>query len=393
MKKHSIFWFYFGTLISSVGSFSFNICLVAFMVKVGFDLFHVSLILGLQRLVPILVAGLVGHRTDDLPPRLTVVASELGAAIATLGILWSWSHGHSGYWLLVAFSLIKTCIVTFQVGSRAKITKLLSDSTYASNASHAIWFNKATQGATLFAGLCAWPIVMYLNFETAIWFDLITFALNGLIIFLLPINDVKAPETIMEKQSIFSKFSEFYRHNSRAARLDLLLAISMMGTTSFTARLAGDDQTWMAVFIGGYGASVWLSGFIERSQILKQYRSLLFWIGLGLSYALVGMFSGQGLLTLGFVLCKDTFYWLLLHRISSHIQADTPQSIMGAVTSARMTQMVIVLATGELLVGFWSKTFPIFLDGGWRAVFCLAVAVLMMMPKYQAEEKHGYAKL
>ena len=75
--------FYSGTLISSIGSYVFNICLIAFMAKAGFDLFHVSLILGLQRLVPILITGVLGQYTDRVSPRQAVVALELGAAVAS----------------------------------------------------------------------------------------------------------------------------------------------------------------------------------------------------------------------------------------------------------------------------------------------------------------------
>lgn len=56
--------FYLGTLVSSVGSFTFNVCLVAFMVRARFDLFHVSLILGLQRLIPVVVTGALGYMSE-----------------------------------------------------------------------------------------------------------------------------------------------------------------------------------------------------------------------------------------------------------------------------------------------------------------------------------------
>ena len=391
MNPTAIF-FYLGTFISSVGSFTFNICLIAFMIRSGFDLFHVSLILGLQRLVPILISAGLGHRTDELSPRLTVVLAELGAATATFGILWAWSIGHQGYWLLVAFSLLKTSIVSFQIGSKAKLTKLLSDDSYSSNSNHAIWFNKATQGATLFAGLCAWPILKYFSFETAIWFDLLTFAINGLIVWLIQFKDEATAIISASKQTILSKFRDFYRYNARAARLDLLLAFSMMGTTSFTARIAGDDQLWVAILIGSYGAAVWISGFLEKSKTKKPH-PLALWGGLGISYALLGVYPARGLVTLSFVLFKDTFYWLLFHRISSHIQSDTPQSVMGAVSSARATQMVTILACGELMVGAWSKTVPILFDGLWRGLFCLIVLVVLSAPRFKVAEKVGYAKL
>jgi hypothetical protein len=105
------------------------------------------------------------------------------------------------------------------------------------------------------------------------------------------------------------------------------------------------------------------------------------------------MYAGQGPLTLVCVLSKDIFYWLLFHRISSHIQMDTPQSIMGGVTSARGTQMILILASGELMVGAWSKVVPVLYDGLWRSAFCFAVAVALMAPRFQAEAKQGYAKL
>ncbi len=391
MNRKSVF-FYFGTLVSSIGSFTFNICLIAFMVRSGFDLFHVSLILGLQRLVPVFITGVLGHRTDSFSPRQTVILAELGAALATFGIFWAWSKGNPGYGFLLAFTLLKTSIVSFQIGSKAKLTKLLADDTYASNANHAIWFNKATQGATLFAGACAWPIVKYASFEVAIWFDLLSFLINGMIIYLIRFEDEGAITAPDSKQTVFSKFRDFYRYNPRAAKLDLLLAISMMGTTSFTARIAGDDQTWIAILLASYGASVWISGFFEKSKIKKPH-PLALWGGLGLSYVLIALFPARGMVTLGCALLKDTFYWLLFHRISSHIQTDTPQSVMGAVSSARITQMVIVLASGELLVGAWSKTVPILFDGLWRGVFCLLVLVAYRLPQFQAEGKSGYAKL
>ena len=77
------FWFYSGTLLSSIGSFAFNICLIAFMTKAAYGLFEISLILGLQRLIPLLITGLTGHLTDRIAPRLNVVLSEFIAAITT----------------------------------------------------------------------------------------------------------------------------------------------------------------------------------------------------------------------------------------------------------------------------------------------------------------------
>ncbi|MEK6774181.1 MAG: hypothetical protein AABY64_09585 [Bdellovibrionota bacterium] len=120
MKNKSALLFYLGTLISSVGSLAFTICLLAFMLKDGTELFYASLIIGLSRLIPVVISTLWGQAADQLPPKLTVLVTELLAATASFGILLSWNHGKGAYWLLLIFCVLKSSVVTFQAGSRAK---------------------------------------------------------------------------------------------------------------------------------------------------------------------------------------------------------------------------------------------------------------------------------
>jgi MFS family permease len=170
-KRFAPHLFYLGTLISSTGSITFNVCMAAFMIQNGFSLFKVSLILGGQRLLPLFISTLVGHVTDLWHPRKSVVITEICAAICSLGILWGWSLGESGYWFLLAFCLLRASVLSLQGGSRAKISKMLSEADYASNSKNAIWLNKATQGATLFAGVIGWTSFKYLSFSWAVVFE------------------------------------------------------------------------------------------------------------------------------------------------------------------------------------------------------------------------------
>lgn len=255
MKKNSALLFYSGTLISSIGSMAFSICLLAFMIKDGHSLFDVSLILGLSRLIPVAISTFWGQLADRLPPRLTVVATEFLAAAMSVGILLSWNHGKAAYWHLLTFCVLKACVVIFQAGSRAKITKLLSDDTCASNSKNAVWYNKATQGATLFAGLLAWVIIENFDFQTAVFIDLISFIVNGIFIYLISVK-ADSDQIDVEREPFYKKIIDFYRYNPRAAVLDFALCVSMMGTVSFMARLSGQDQKWNALFMAGYGFCV-----------------------------------------------------------------------------------------------------------------------------------------
>ncbi|MBK7962385.1 MAG: hypothetical protein IPK04_15085 [Bdellovibrionales bacterium] len=261
-----------------------------------------------------------------------------------------------------------------------KITKLIADDTYASNSKHAIWFNKATQGATLFSGLTAIVFIKYLNFESAIIFDAVTFILNGLIIFLLPVENQKPERSKAEIISWHQKFSDYFKFNPMAAKLDLLLAVSMMGTVAFQARVAGADQTWAALFSAGYGVAVWSAGFLEKRWSLK-IPSSPFWTLLGVAYLMIGFYGHASWLAVGLFLLKDLAYWMVLHRISSHIQTDTPTSHIGGVTSARMTLMILILSVGEILVGSWAATVPLWVEAIIRCAVVFLVAGFLFVRK------------
>lgn len=379
--------FYFGTLISSIGSMTFNVCLIAFMIESGFGLGQASLIIGLQRLVPVIVLGVWGHLTDRLPAAKTVITCELVAAVASLLLFKIWSGAGTDYTFLLIVCVARAVVVSFQTGSRTKIAKLLSDGTYSGNSRHAIWFNKATQGATLFSGLIAWLIIKNFNLETAIWFDAITFALSGLAVFFVSSSEVKValPRTDL---AWYSKFKLLFQHNPHAAVLDLLLAVSMMGTVAFMARIANGDQSWTGKFMASYGLAVWLAGSLEN-KITSTLPSFPFWLLMSVCFMALGKIAEPGTVTLFVFFLKDLCYWIILHRISGHIQTDSPTHQIGSISSARTSLMIAILAIGEILVGSWSKTVPIGLEVSLRAAVLLAAVIYLVSPKLKQEVPDG----
>jgi hypothetical protein len=230
--------------------------------------------------------------------------------VLSAALFYFWDGGSTQYLIFASIAVLRAALTNFQTGSRVKITKMISDSSYEANAKHAIWFNKATQGATLFAGIIAAVLIKYSNFETAIIFDAMTFIFNGVIVFLLPIQDLHNQD--QQKVQWHQKFKDLFQFNPTAAKLDLLLACSMMGTVAFQARVAGIDQSWAALFSAAYGVAVWTAGFAERSR-LKQIASSPFWVLLGISYLLIGFFGGANWLGALFFFAKDLGYWLILH--------------------------------------------------------------------------------
>lgn len=351
--------FYLSTLVSSIGSFTFNMSLIAFMLDGGFHLGHASLIIGLQRLVPILVTGLWGHLTDALSPRKTVAVAEVLAALLSVGLLFLWNGGRTPYLGLVALCVLRSVVVSFQAGSRIKITKIFSGDGYKSSSKHAIWFNKTTQGATLFGGVFAWFFIKFLSMESAIVFDALTFIFAGAVAWMIPDDGAETATAVQEDWR--QKFKDLFKFNGRAATFDIVLAVSMMGTVAFFSRMAGQNQSWAAMYLAGFGLAVWVAGFLENG-VTSRLSGTLFWILLGVSFCGLSLLTEPSALSLGVMFIKDLAYWILLHRISSHIQTDTPVHRMGSVSSARMSLMIAILASGEIMVGAWSGTVPVWAE-------------------------------
>lgn len=370
--------FYIGTLVSSVGNMTFNVCLIAFMIKAGFGLADASLIIGLQRLVPVIVTAFWGQHTDRFSPRATVIVCELVAALSSVLLLKIWSGPSSHYVFVLLLCVLRAVVVSFQTGSRTKLVKQLSDGTYSGNSKHAIWFNKATQGATLFSGLLAWYIIGKLTLEAAILFDAATFVASGIAVlaFAPKGSDEQLPA---DARAWTEKFRALFKYNPRAASLDLALAVSMMGTVAFMARMADGDQTWTGKFMASYGLAVWLAGFLER-KVTCRVSSTPFWIGMGTAFALLGFLGAPSSLVLAIFFVKDLCYWIILHRISSYIQNDSPTALIGSISSARTSAMISILAVGEILVGAWSGFVPLWMEGVARATVLIAVSIYLTMP-------------
>ena len=169
--------------------------------------------------------------------------------------------------------------------------------------------------------------------------------------------------------------------------MDILLAASMMGTMAYMSRLAGANQSWGGLYMASFGLAVWISGYLERG-VTSKLPTFPYWLALGLSFIVIGQLGEPSALTLFVFFIKDLSYWTIFHRISAHIQIDTPAERIGGVTSARMSIMTTVLAGGEVLVGAWAGAVPVAADSVLRAMVALAVGLYMAVSGYRKVVLH-----
>lgn len=377
MKSHHVGpLFYAGVLVSSIGSSAFANALMAFLVLSHFPLAQASLIIGLQRILPTLGIAVFGQWTDRWSPRKTIVGAEIAAALVSVSLLVVWQGSATNILLLGGLCVVRASVVSFQIGSRAKISKSLSGSSFSGNSSHAMWLNKATQGAALFSGALAWVFVSYFSLEAAILFDLATFVVNGVIVFLLPkslLPEVEKDAQPDQGEVWSSKFRDFVRLNPTAFLFDVVLFVSTGGLLSYCARLSGAEPQWMGLFLAAYGLSVWVAGFAER-RWTNHLSTLPFWFGIGLSYLILGQFKSSSVWAVGVSFVTHFCFWIIFHRVSAKIQLNTPFEKMGSVASARSVFLVLLSSGAEILVGAWSTVVSHASESALRAalVFCFA---------------------
>jgi hypothetical protein len=372
--------FYLSTLLSSVGSMTFVVCLLVFLLKSGYSLAVAGAITGGNRLVPLVVNLLFGDAGDRVRANRLLIGTEVVAALLTGAMIVLWGHGQDAIALFVAASFLRASVVTLQMGARAKVSKLLSDSSYASNSKQAIWLNKTTQGATIFAGVIGWYAINNLSLEWVMAFDGLSYLFGGAIMLFVP----APPPSTQPRTSITAKFRALYTASPRAAVADVVLAMAAAGATSFSARLAGPDLSWAALLMSAYGVSVWVTGFLERTEFVRGLGRGL-WVALAVSLMGLGAVAGTGWLTWARFLSRDVFRWTLFHRVTAYIQADAPASQMAAVSAARSVQMTAIIASGEFLVGAWKDYVTVQQEGLIRGGLCLAFFLITALsPRWRS---------
>jgi MFS family permease len=344
IKKQNQFPFLIGAFISSLGSQTFMISLIAFMKAANYTLWQIGLIIGSMQFANMIINLLLGDTADRISPRKLVLWTEISAAITAGLLAWTWTKGPAYFDYFLILAVLRASVLAVQGPGKNKIAKLLSDGSYSSNSRLAVWMNKVNYGTIFFAAGFAWLAVSFLQFPPIIMFDATTFLINGIIIW----RYLKVPLTTFANSRFrfIDKFVYFYKYCQKTAFFDLFLTISLCGGNVFIVRFIGSEELWIPIFLASYGLAIWTTGYLQRIKWVQQQHTL-FWTGLAVSFFLLSKYPEQGMSTLLCFMLNNHFYWLLYHKYSAQIQAATPAEHMAAVSSARTVQMLLIIAIGE----------------------------------------------
>lgn len=344
--------FLFASFLSSLGSLTFAIANLGFMSQAGFGLMSIGLVVFFSRVCSLVVQLAFSGAIENAKPSDTLVKTELWGAFVSMGLLIVWNADPKGYfWIFLTLISLRAVLMALQNPLRAKIVRIASESNNGSEGRFLIWLNKATYGSTFLAGLIGFLSIKYLTLSHVIVFDFFTYLVSGIIIYFLQKNLAVSGSSIAKNSKL--KIKDYFKLNPKIIAQDYFLAAIFSGANIMTVRLAFGNNDLVPIYVGMFGFSVWISGFMLRSKISRLPNSF-WWLSLFVSLGVLcacSKWNHSGLAIFLPLSFSYIIYWVLFHKFTVGIQKAASNDIVLQVAAIRIAVTTILLSIGELIPG------------------------------------------
>ncbi|MGK5082407.1 hypothetical protein WDW37_03800 [Bdellovibrionota bacterium FG-1] len=361
-----------GLFTSSFGSLTYAAALPALFFKLGVSPFYIGTLIGVMRLVNFMMNLSLGHIGDIISPKKVMIFCEIGAAVASSLIFWSWwKYGLSGLTPFFLANLLRVAFTSLQSGSIQKHGKLF-DTSLGMQGRFAVILNGATHGTLFFGGILAAVFFDRLTIPLIVVLDAATFILNGLLLFAFQKDPEIAPTKIGKtpKRSFGTNLLLYYENFPVLMTADILLSLALCGSNTLSLRLLISKPEWIPLMPAIFGAAAFLTSFGWDRKFTS--RSNILWTTYAFSLILQGVFSQFPEVVLGISFIRNCTYWLIFHAISRELMKSAPTASYSAITAGRTTVVIGVLASGEVWVGA-TQAIPIAIEMTWRSAVALFV--------------------
>ncbi len=93
-------WFLAGCFLTSLGSTTYLICLLALASRMGIPTWYLGFLVGAQRLTVFVINMVWGHASDQIRPRTILLITEFGGVLGSLGLALALGQLQEGtYWM------------------------------------------------------------------------------------------------------------------------------------------------------------------------------------------------------------------------------------------------------------------------------------------------------
>ncbi len=371
-------WVYWGTLISSLGTFTFPGATIGIMTLMNFPLWQIGLLMGLTRLGTVIGSFFLGEMADKYNTKKVVIWTEVIAFFLSILLIISWHMGKNHFWIFCGFVFLRFVVISVGGPGRNKLVKILSEEYKKSHFHSAVALNLATYGPVVVGSFLGFIAIKYLTYEWVLAFDALTFIINGYILLAL-VQYQSDDKKIGSDSGLFQKLRVYFSHKQLAI-LDILLAIPFMGTNVLMSRLSGGFGYRVPLLLMTFGLAVFIS-----SPLLKFSRSkvghVAAYCNLVLAFIILSATHSSFSWVLTGVMLRNISYWYLFNLYTGTFQEREPSRSVASLFAARTFIGTAVLGIGEVIVGSFGELIDIQFDLGIRAILTALILIIVLRSK------------
>ena len=373
-NSSQITWIYWGTLISSLGTFTFPGATVGILTQLHYPIWQIGALMGLTRAGTLVGNFIFGDLPDRFDARKVVLATEIIAFILSGLLMLTWSLGEKLFALFAIAVFLRFIAISISGPSRNKLIKVLSDKYNKDHFHSAVTLNAVTFGPGVLGSILGFLAIKYYSYYWVLGFDAITFIINGAI----TVFFIKSTSTIKSQHipGLIEKFRIYFSHK-KLILFDILLTLPFMGTNVLMARLSQGIGYRVPVLLATFGL-----GAIAAPNLLKMKRNnLTHSLGYGsLVFAFFGLlfFRDSFPEIIALVFIRNIAYWYLFNLYTGHFQERETTNKLGSLFAARAFLGTAIIGLGEVLSGTFGELISLNTDLTIRGILSMIILLITM---------------
>lgn len=362
---------------SNVGAQVFLFSFPIYAASHGLDVPTIGVVLAVGRLTNLASILLVGIRGDSVNPQQLLFWSEIVGAMtsASFLVLACFDRSLSAGVAIMIF-IVRSLALGLQVPIRAKIGKLIVTNSTTDIRAMAINLNMLSQGTALFSAVVMLLFIKSMGFIGVCIFDLLSFLMSGFVARKLRISaQTSALSTSVGKVQLFATAARYFRSHKRLLITEILLHLPVWGTQTLFVRVVGERNQLLPYCWMMYGFTVILSAGLSKYISIKDRGGIAWWIQAA-SFLMAAFYFESfwiSLISLGFVYLSYFYLW---HFVSAEFQVVASHSDFAALSSIRALIAALIIGSGDFVVGFGSKAFPVSFEYYYRCIICILIGTV-----------------
>jgi hypothetical protein len=377
-------FFFLGSAISSIGSFTMMLTLAATLAKQNNGLFLVGLCFGLGRFARLVANFFLGPWVQKLNYKFFLVRSEFAGFVFSILVLTLYKPFLSkNSLLLVVLITLRTSFISLQQLARAPIVKVFHANTFDDQTKGAVLLNLASSGSVGVAAIVSFFLLKYCSFSVALGIDAATFLVCTVFFwrYLPNFENILQNTEVAPSSRIYNLVIGFQELKSSTGLYywkGILCTLIFAGSNVYSAKVLINHEELIPLVTLINCICVYLSSGIARSKYFKSLE-LLLWLILSIGWFVITLSpSDKGIFFLSmFLMCLS--FWSIQNYTSGLIQYRTKKHLLGSTIGAQDSQESMLMSAGEIVHGSFASSINLVLDCASRVVLAICGFSLSLM--------------